>query len=249
MLKINTDFIARRVCLFLFYTMICIFSNIFIYKIYSVLEFPLREFLISFISLFSMEQIFFLAMILRYIKNYGKVFCDNGDFNYWCMKFPCTKIFRILFILENIAHIIYGIYIFIYDFPKISLPILIFFQLIGYFSLIKFTVAVIYFLCFMERSVSKKNFQLAYCNDTMFHINRLENVCIQFTIKIEDKQNIIKNKDTCPICLDNNIKEKWSKLDCGHTIHSECLRPWFLNNNSCPICRKLIFQETALNIE
>lgn len=237
MLTIDVPFIAKRICFFLFNCTICIFGNILIYNIINYLEFPLREFLIGFFSLYSLEQLLFLIIIIHYIKNLGKTFIDYGDFNYWKMKFPVTNLFRMTFILENIANIIYSIFILVNDFPKVSYPIQLFFQLVGYFSIFKFAFSVIYLFCCIEKTITKKMYNLAYGNFVIIHINERENTIIEYPIKIHSKKDV---KDDCSICLNNNIKEKWVKLECGHFYHLECLKPWFFNNNSCPTCRQTI---------
>lgn len=47
------------------------------------------------------------------------------------------------------------------------------------------------------------------------------------------------NKKQCPICLvDFNEGDINGKLPCKHTFHEECIKTWFQDNNSCPICRE-----------
>ena len=47
----------------------------------------------------------------------------------------------------------------------------------------------------------------------------------------------------CAICLEDDVVSdtKWKKLSCTHLFHPECIDEWFykLNNNTCPICRKI----------
>jgi len=49
------------------------------------------------------------------------------------------------------------------------------------------------------------------------------------------------NDSTCIICLDgfedgNSI----IKLDCRHPYHSGCIKKWFTEHNTCPICKAII---------
>jgi hypothetical protein len=45
----------------------------------------------------------------------------------------------------------------------------------------------------------------------------------------------------CVICLDIFKKdEQISKLQCNHIYHTECIKSWFTNNLSCPMCRRII---------
>lgn len=44
--------------------------------------------------------------------------------------------------------------------------------------------------------------------------------------------------DNCSICLENDSNQEISKIEkCGHCFHTNCIRRWLLENNSCPICR------------
>ena len=50
--------------------------------------------------------------------------------------------------------------------------------------------------------------------------------------------NEIYNDKTCPICLDNYIKnDELYKLMCNHYYHKKCIDNWLSNNPSCPLCR------------
>lgn len=52
---------------------------------------------------------------------------------------------------------------------------------------------------------------------------------------------------SCPICL--NVFERddvitWSKeLRCQHAYHADCLNPWLMKNDDCPICRTNLILE------
>jgi hypothetical protein len=44
---------------------------------------------------------------------------------------------------------------------------------------------------------------------------------------------------TCSICLDSlDTGELVSKTSCNHYFHPDCLRPWIISKNSCPLCRE-----------
>jgi len=43
-------------------------------------------------------------------------------------------------------------------------------------------------------------------------------------------------KDICEVCLSNDEKLDYLTL-CGHCFHKECIKPWILNKETCPICR------------
>ena len=39
----------------------------------------------------------------------------------------------------------------------------------------------------------------------------------------------------CSICL--QTMKRSTKLDCGHLYHSQCIREWYKQENTCPMCR------------
>ena len=47
-----------------------------------------------------------------------------------------------------------------------------------------------------------------------------------------------RTEDTCSVCQCNYTDgEQCIKLPCGHHFHRDCIKPWFKQNNTCPICR------------
>ena len=49
------------------------------------------------------------------------------------------------------------------------------------------------------------------------------------------------NDSICVICLDG-FEDGHSiiKLDCRHPYHSSCIKKWFTEHNTCPICKAII---------
>lgn len=44
--------------------------------------------------------------------------------------------------------------------------------------------------------------------------------------------------DNCGICLENDNQQEISKIEkCAHCFHTNCVKRWLVQNNSCPICR------------
>jgi hypothetical protein len=50
--------------------------------------------------------------------------------------------------------------------------------------------------------------------------------------------------DDCCICMENTPNENWTKINCGHIFHTNCLLKWMKsgqeNSKTCPICRNNI---------
>lgn len=51
-----------------------------------------------------------------------------------------------------------------------------------------------------------------------------------------------QTRDECPICLD--IMGVGIVLRCGHVFHEKCIESWKLRNESCPICRTPLKEQT-----
>jgi len=47
------------------------------------------------------------------------------------------------------------------------------------------------------------------------------------------------NIESCSICHEN-LNDNICKTTCNHSFHEKCINEWKLNNNSCPLCRKII---------
>lgn len=58
------------------------------------------------------------------------------------------------------------------------------------------------------------------------------------TIKITQKH--LKSSDShCPVCKDEfELKSDAKQMPCNHIYHSDCIVPWLVQHNSCPVCRK-----------
>ena len=44
-------------------------------------------------------------------------------------------------------------------------------------------------------------------------------------------------KETCTICFEPECN---TETPCGHAFHYECLKSWFIEEGTCPNCRKEI---------
>ena len=44
----------------------------------------------------------------------------------------------------------------------------------------------------------------------------------------------------CPICFEKICENDGSALPCMHSFHMRCIRPWLMENNTCPVCRHAV---------
>ena len=44
--------------------------------------------------------------------------------------------------------------------------------------------------------------------------------------------------DKCAICLAEQHKHTYTRLDCGHCFHKTCIKSWFDRSTTCPTCRQ-----------
>ena len=47
----------------------------------------------------------------------------------------------------------------------------------------------------------------------------------------------VYNKDSCPCCL-LDITASCKILQCGHFLHTSCLKEWRVFSKICPVCRE-----------
>ncbi|NXV08118.1 RN215 protein, partial [Cettia cetti] len=50
--------------------------------------------------------------------------------------------------------------------------------------------------------------------------------------------------DSCAVCLDHFHKSQWLRvLPCSHEFHRDCVDPWLLLQQTCPLCKRNILGE------
>lgn len=54
------------------------------------------------------------------------------------------------------------------------------------------------------------------------------------------------SNNICAICLEETHGQKYRILTCNHILHSECLSGWIKENDTCPLCRKVITRARSM---
>jgi len=54
-------------------------------------------------------------------------------------------------------------------------------------------------------------------------------------------------EDVCNICFGSIAPGEENKTECGHSFHCGCLLKWLKKNNSCPCCRKELYEKQEIN--
>ncbi|NP_081617.1 E3 ubiquitin-protein ligase DZIP3 isoform 2 [Mus musculus] len=58
----------------------------------------------------------------------------------------------------------------------------------------------------------------------------------------KDMDNEEEEEEPCVICHENLSPENLSVLPCAHKFHSQCIRPWLMQQGTCPTCRLHVLQ-------
>lgn len=57
------------------------------------------------------------------------------------------------------------------------------------------------------------------------------------TIKITQKH--LRSDSHCPVCKDKfEMGSEARQMPCNHMYHTDCIVPWLVQHNSCPVCRQ-----------
>lgn len=57
------------------------------------------------------------------------------------------------------------------------------------------------------------------------------------TVKITQRH--LRSDSHCPVCKDKfELGSEARQMPCNHLYHSDCIVPWLVQHNSCPVCRQ-----------
>ena len=59
----------------------------------------------------------------------------------------------------------------------------------------------------------------------------------------KEKKEMERNSDICVICQEKCLESKENSTPCGHVFHTGCLLGWLKSNNTCPCCRKPLYDK------
>ena len=79
----------------------------------------------------------------------------------------------------------------------------------------------------LERAISRSNSEEQLVRNPEVDTSSLSS----FEYKVGD------TFDKCFCTNDYKNGEKVTKLDCGHTFHTDCIKEWLMYRQTCPICR------------
>lgn len=66
------------------------------------------------------------------------------------------------------------------------------------------------------------------------------------TVKITQRH--LRSDSHCPVCKDKfEIGSEARQMPCNHLYHSDCIVPWLVQHNSCPVCRQELPPQGSLS--
>ncbi|XP_044504969.1 probable E3 ubiquitin-protein ligase RHC1A [Mangifera indica] len=66
------------------------------------------------------------------------------------------------------------------------------------------------------------------------------------TVKISQRH--LRSDSHCPVCKDKfELGSEARQMPCNHIYHSDCIVPWLVQHNSCPVCRQELPPQQGLS--
>ncbi|GFH49319.1 hypothetical protein CTEN210_05795 [Chaetoceros tenuissimus] len=92
--------------------------------------------------------------------------------------------------------------------------------------------------------------------------DKKDDICIETLRSIRSEMNIhldmesldesLYSPRSCPICCEGYVKGDdvaWSKNEeCCHAFHTDCIVPWLMDHDDCPMCRCVYVKEGGRNV-
>ena len=106
-----------------------------------------------------------------------------------------------------------------------------------------------------ERSMRQKSIKFMdeeFCDEEQGGAinDKKDDICIETLRSIRSMRNLeslnyidesLYSPRSCPICCEDYVKGDdvaWSKNeDCCHAYHTDCIVPWLMDHDDCPMCR------------
>lgn len=87
-----------------------------------------------------------------------------------------------------------------------------------------------------ESSADLEEFSYQHVTDYQFGASQSSINAVP-TIKITREQ--LNFDSLCPVCIESfEVCSEARKMPCDHIYHSDCIVPWLVRHNSCPVCRR-----------
>jgi hypothetical protein len=91
-------------------------------------------------------------------------------------------------------------------------------------------IDIINMLVFLNRAVSYENQTESVSMEIFKNLPKIKIKC--------DEDPLIKDNDKCTICMEEyTVGNKVVTLPCLHLFHEKCIKKWFGEKSTCPVCK------------